>query len=433
MDIKSIIDKKRSRNELTENEIIFFISQYMKKEITDAQAGVLLNCMYEVGLTDNEIIFLAKAMSENGKKIDLGEMSENTVDKHSTGGVGDKVTLILIPVLAALGIPVAKLSSRGMGVAFGTIEKLETIPGYTTEIPIEEFQENLKKVGVGILSQTKNLNPAENKIYRLRNEIYCIDSIPIITASLLSLKLSTGAKKIVFEINYGKGTYIKDKNMAINLAKTLNRIGRKLERDVICTICPMDEPLGYSIGNNLEMIEAIEALNGRMTEDLGMAVVTIASAVLKITTGSKNMKENEEKVKEVIRNKKALKKFKDMVKAQYGNVNYIDKKSLFDKASHIVPVHAVKSGYVKSINSEIIGNIARYLGAGRMHNENLIDNTAGIVLKKKIGDIVVENEIIAYIHTNEEKKIKPVFKNLIDAFELSSSLTKPLNKIPKII
>lgn len=316
MDIKTIIQKKRERKELTEDEIRLFVGKYNKGEISEAQAGSLLSYIYKDGMTEEEMIAFAKAMADSGEKINLEDIGKAVLDKHSTGGVGDKVTLILMPVIASLGIPIAKISSRGMGIAGGTIDKLESIPGYNTEITIEQFKENIKEYGVGILNQSKNLNPAENKIYRLRNEIACTDCIPIIAASLMSIKLSTGSQKIVFEITYGNGTYIKTKEQARKLARILKTIGKKLNKDVMCVITNMDEPLGYAIGHNLEMAEAIQSLKGTMPQDLGDVVVTIGSMMLSLATGKKSLKANEEIIKEALRSGKAYEKFIQMIASQ---------------------------------------------------------------------------------------------------------------------
>lgn len=316
MDIKTIISKKRDRQELTDEEIRLFIGKYNKGEILEAQAGALLSYIYKDGMTENEIISFAKAMADSGDKIDLSGIGKDVVDKHSTGGVGDKATIMLMPIIASLGIPIAKISSRGMGIAGGTIDKFESIPGYNTEISIEKFVENIKEYGVGIINQSINLNPAENKIYKLRNEIACTDCIPIIAASLLSIKLATGSKKIVFEITYGNGTYIKTKEQARRLARVLKTVSTKLDKEVMCIITNMDEPLGYAIGHNLEMIEAIKSLRGTIPQDLGDIVVTIGGMLVGLSTGSKNRRKNEEMVKETIINGNAYKKFIQMVAAQ---------------------------------------------------------------------------------------------------------------------
>lgn len=433
MDIKTIIAKKRDRKELTEDEIRLFVGKYTKGEVTEAQAGALLSYIYKDGMTESEIIAFAIAMADSGEKINLDDIGKDVVDKHSTGGVGDKVTLILMPLIAALGIPIAKISSRGMGIAGGTIDKLESIPGYNTEISIEDFKNNIREYGVGILNQSKNLNPAENKFYKLRNEIACTDCIPIIAASLMSIKLSTGSNKIVFEITYGNGTYIKTKDQARRLAKILKVIGKKLNKGVMCVITNMDEPLGYAIGHNLEMVEAIEALKGRMPQDLGEVVVTIGSMVLSLTTGSKNLRINEATVKEALRNGKAYEKFIQMIASGWGNTSYIENTDLFEKSEFIMPVYSSDDGYIEKIDADMVGSIAVYLGAGRMNRENKIDRTAGIVLNKKIGDPVTAGEIVAYIHTNDESKVMGATKNLQDAFKISKRKVMQTSRIVEII
>ena len=243
MDMKTIIAKKRASKELTKDEIKVFIGKYAKGEISDAQAAALLSYIYTNGLTEREITDFAVEMAHSGDMIDLSQISDNIVDKHSTGGVGDKATLILMPIIASLGLPVAKISSRGLGISGGTIDKLESIPGFDAEISLDEFKENIQKVGVSIINQSLNLDPAENKIYRLRNEIGCGDSAPIIAASLMSLKLATGSNKIVFDITCGTGTYIKTLQEAKRLAKILKRLGVLLDKEVKCVITSMDEPL----------------------------------------------------------------------------------------------------------------------------------------------------------------------------------------------
>ncbi len=433
MDIKTIIAKKRDRKELTEEEIKLFVGKYQKGEISEAQAGALLSYIYKDGMTENEIIAFALAMANSGQKINLDDISQNIVDKHSTGGVGDKVTLILMPVIAALGIPIAKVSSRGMGITGGTIDKFESIPGYNTEISMETFKENIKEYGVGILNQSENLNPAESKIYKLRNEIACTDCVPIIAASLMSIKLLTGSQKIVFEITYGNGTYIKTKDQAKRLARILKMVGKKLNKGIMSVITNVDEPLGYSIGHNLEMIEAIQSLKGKMPEDLGDVVVTIGSVILALATKSKNLKANEDTVKEVIRNGKAYEKFLQMIAAQGGNTSYIENPDLFEKAEFVMPVYSSEEGYIEKIDADIVGSIAGYLGAGRMNEEDKIDRTAGIVLNKKIGDDVKSGEIVAYIHTNDESKVMGATKNLAEAFKIVKRKIYPTSRVVEII
>lgn len=430
MDIKTIIAKKRDRKELTRDEIRLFVGKYTKGEVSEAQAGALLSYIYKDGMTEREIIDFAEAMADSGDKIDLSDIEKEVVDKHSTGGVGDKVTLVLIPAIAALGIPIAKISSRGMGISGGTIDKLESIPGYNTEISIEEFKENIKQNYIGILNQSQNLNPAENKIYRLRNEIACTDCIPIIAASLMSIKLSTGSKNIVFEITYGNGTYIKTKDQAKRLAAILKAIAKKLGKGVMCIITNMDEPVGYAIGHNLEMVEAINSLKGKMPQDLGETVIAEGSMILALSGYGKNLKANAEKIKEVLRDGKAYEKFVEMIASGGGDTSYIEDTEKFEKAQYVMPVLASNDGFIEQIDADYIGSIANYLGAGRMNDEHKIDRSAGIVLTKKIGDEVTSGEIVAHIYTNDESKVMGATKNLEDAFKISK---RPVNVKSRIV
>lgn len=433
MDIKSIIAKKRLGKELTKDEIKVFVGKYTKGEISDAQAAALLSYIYIKGLTEREIVDLTVEMANSGDVIDLSGISDNIVDKHSTGGVGDKATLILMPIIASLGLPVAKISSRGLGISGGTIDKLESIPGYDAEISLEEFKQNVQKVGVSIINQSFNLAPAEGKIYRLRNEISCGDSVPIIAASLMSLKLASGSNKIVFDITCGNGTYIKTKEEAKKLARILKRLGVLLKKDVISVITSMDEPLGYSVGHILEIKETLECLQGRMTQDIGDVVVSLGRAILELSTNVKDKEQNERTILEQIKNGRAYEKFKEMVKSQYGNLDYITDPELFPVAKNVVPVYSIEEGYIEKIDADMVGSIARFLGAGRMNNEQEIDRTAGIVLNKKIGDEVKSGDILAYIHTDDDSKVMGATQNLVEAFKVSKKLVQVKSKVLAII
>ena len=338
MDIKNIINKKRNKQELTDEEIRYFIQKYAKGEVLEAQAGALLSYIYLNGLTDREILNLSLAMANSGDKLDLSDISDNIIDKHSTGGVGDKVTLILMPVIAALDIPVAKISSRGLGISGGTIDKLEAIPGFNTEISLEQFEENIKDVGVSIINQTYNLAPAEKKMYKLRSLVSCDDCLPLVAASLMSLKLATGSNKIAFDITYGSGTYIKTKEDAKKLGKMLTKLGNELDKKVGYVITSMDEPLGFSIGHVLEIKETIQCLRGNMPQDIGDVVVALGSVILELAGKGKNFNENSKTIIETINSGKALMKFKEMVACQGGDITYIEDPNAFSKAQYIVPV-----------------------------------------------------------------------------------------------
>lgn len=433
MDIKSIIRKKRLKEELTKDEMKYFIGKLQKGEISMAQAAAVMSYIYINGLTKDEILSLSINMAESGDMIDLSDISDRIVDKHSTGGIGDKATILLMPILAALDVPVAKLSSRGYGVSGGTIDKLESIPGFKTDLSIEEFKYNVKTVGACIMNQGFNFAPAEGKMYKLRNEIACENSLPIIAASLMSLKLATGSNKIVFDITCGKGTYIKDREEARRLAKLLVRLGKDLDREVSCVITNMNQPLGYSIGHNLEMKETIMALRGIISEDLGNVVEALGSLMIALATENKNLDENAKMIKEAIKSGAAFEKFKEMVAAQGGDTDYLDDPEIFKRSKYIMPVLATESGTVESIDADIVGSIAVYLGAGRMKSEGEINRTAGITLNKKIGDTVTVGETLAYIHTDDDTKVNGTTQNLNEAFVITNKKINTRQRILEII
>lgn len=433
MDIKSIIRRKRAKEELTRDEIRYFIGKLLKGEISEAQAGSVLSYIYINGLTEDEILHFSMAMAESGDMIDMSDISDNIVDKHATGGIGDKATILLMPILASLDIPVAKISSRGYGISGGTIDKLESIPGFQTDLTIEEFKKNIKNIGVCIMNQGLNFAPAEGQIYRLRNEVACENSLPIIAASLMSLKIATGSNKIVFDITCGKGTYIKDREEAKRLAKLLVKLGKSLGKEVACVITNMNQPIGHSIGHNLEMRETIMALRGIISEDLGDVVEALGSTMIALATDHKNLEENANMIKEVMKTGKAYEKFREMVLAQNGNVNYIEDPELLEKSKYIMPVLSTESGTVESIDADIVGSIAVYLGAGRMKEEGKINRTAGITINKKIGDSVTVGETLAYIHTDEDSKINGTTQNLKDAFHITNKKINLKSRVLEIV
>jgi len=319
MDINTIIAKKRIggvKGELNKDEIKYFIGKWMKGEISDAQAAALMSYIYTNGLTEEEIIKFVVEIGNSGDILDLSKISKNIVDKHSTGGVGDKITLILLPIIAALGLPVAKITSRGYGISGGTVDKLASIPGFNTNISIQEFQENVQEIGISIASQDLNLAPAESKFYKMRNEISCRDSIVLIAISLMSLKLATGSNKIVFDLSCGEGTYLNTKEDAKKLGKLLVKIGNSLDKKVGYTITQMDQPVGQAVGNILEIKETIQCLEGNMPKDVEETVVALGSIVLSLAYGEKNQNENAEKILTAIKTGRAMTKFKQMVMAQ---------------------------------------------------------------------------------------------------------------------
>ena len=433
MDIKEIIQKKRERKELTREEIFYFIGKFLNNEISDAQVGALMSYIYINGLTDTEILELVRVMAKTGTTIDLSEISSKVVDKHSTGGVGDKATLILMPVIASLGVPVAKISSRGYGITCGTIDKLECIPGFNANISIEQFKQNVKNIGVSIISQDFNLAPVESKMYRLRNEVACSDCIPLIAASLLSLKLATGSNKLVFDITCGKGTYIKSREEARKLSKLLIKLGKDLGKDVTCVITSMDEPLGHAIGHNLEIDETIECLRGNMPKDIEEVVKTVGSAMLSLVNEENDTRANMALITESLRSGKAYEKFKEMITAQGGDVSFLERKDRFRRAKYMLPVYSTADGYVDSVDAGKIGKVAMYLGAGRMKKHEQINRSAGIILQKKIGDYVRDGEVLAYIFTDEEDKVPVATKNIREAYALANKRALLKGRVLEVI
>lgn len=433
MDIKSIIRKKREKKELTKDEIRYFVGKLVKGEITEAQAAAVLSYIYINGLTEDEILHLSVAMAESGDMIDLSDISENIVDKHATGGIGDKATILLMPILAALEIPMAKVSSRGYGVSGGTIDKFESIPGLKTDFSIEEFKYNIKNVGACIMNQGLNFAPAEGKVYKLRNQVACENSLPIIASSLMSLKIATGSNKIVFDITCGKGTYIKTHEEAKRLAKLLVRLGKSLGKEVACVITDMNQPIGYSIGHNLEMKETVMALKGIISRDLADVVEALGSVMIALASESKDLNANVQMIREVLNSGKAYEKFKEMVGNQGGDVSYIEEPEMFENSKFVIPVLSTETGVVESIDADIIGSIATYLGAGRMKDTGKINRTAGITINKKIGDTVTVGETLAYLHTEDDSKVSGPTQILREAFSITNKKLNMKSRVLEII
>ena len=406
MNIKEIIAKKRDRNKLNKEEINFFIENYTNGNITDYQAAALVMAIYINGMDEEETTNLTIAMANSGEILDLSSLGKIVVDKHSTGGVGDKVTLILGPIIASLGVPVAKMSGRGLGITGGTRDKLESIPGYKTEIEIKDFIKNVKKIGISLIGQTGNLAPADKKIYALRDAINCTESIPLIASSIMSKKLASGADKIVIDVTYGSGAFMKTKEDAEKLAETISKIGNGAGKETVCILTGMEEPLGYAIGNTLEIIEVVNCLKGNMPEDVKEVVLKLGSNMLKLAGISNNIEECEKLILQNIQNGKAYEKFIELVENQGGDIEYIKDTNKFEKAKYIMPVIADKDFKISEINAGKIGNLCVELGAGRIKKEDNIDYSAGIVLNKKVGEKVKENAILAYVHSNNEEKCK---------------------------
>ncbi len=430
--ILDIIEKKRDKKTLSKEEIDYVITNYTNNNIPDYQMSALLMAIYLNGMDKEETTYMTLAMANSGDVLDLSKLNKIFVDKHSTGGVGDKVSLILLPLVASLGVPVAKMSGRGLGFTGGTVDKLQSIPGYNTELSKEKFINNVEKIGISMISQSMNLALADKKIYALRDSISCVESIPLIASSIMSKKIASGAQKIVLDVTVGDGAFMKDIKQAELLAKTMIDIGVLANRETVCVLTNMDEPLGYAIGNNLEVKEAVKFLKGIMPEDLKDVVFNLGAYMLKLSGLGNDLNQNKKKLEENILNGKGYNKFVQLVQNQNGDIAYLEDLDKFPKAKYIENIFACKEGYISKIPAKSIGKIACYLGAGREKKEDIIDNTVGIVLKKKVGEYVKAGEIIAEIYANDIDKMKEAIQNMNKVVEIAEEKVK-MDTILKVI
>ena len=427
-----IIHKKRNGGELSEEEIRFFIEGYTDESIPDYQAAVLCMAVYFRGMTPKETSILTLAMAESGDQIDLGGIEGFTVDKHSTGGVGDKTSLIVVPIVASCGGKVAKMSGRGLGHTGGTVDKLESIPGFRTELNPDEFIKQVNGIGLCIVGQTGELAPADKKLYALRDVTATVESIPLIASSIMSKKLAAGSKGIVLDVKTGSGAFMKTVEESENLAKEMVAIGKSAGRSVTAVITNMDIPLGDSVGNSLEVIEAIKTLKGEGESDLTEVCLTLAAQMLSMVTGE-DEKTCYSMAKGAIDNGLAINKLREMISAQGGNANVVDDYSLFKQPKYTAEIFSECDGYIEHTDAEKIGIASVILGAGREKKGDPIDSSAGIVLKKKTGDYVKKGEPLAVFYTDDEGKIEGAKQEFFDAFTFGNERTQPQKLIYKII
>ncbi|GAA0416316.1 MAG: pyrimidine-nucleoside phosphorylase [Bacillota bacterium] len=402
MRMYDIIEKKRNGQALTTEEINYFIDGYTNGNIPDYQASALLMAIYFQDMTDDERAQITKAMVESGDQIDLSEIDGIKVDKHSTGGVGDTTTLILAPLVASLGVPVAKMSGRGLGHTGGTIDKLEAVPGFHVEITNDEFIELVNKNKVAVVGQSGNLTPADKKLYGLRDVTATVNSIPLIASSIMSKKIASGADAIVLDVKTGAGAFMKELNDAKALAKAMVTIGNKVGRNTMAVISDMSQPLGNAIGNALEINEAIDTLQGKGPKDLTELCLTLGSQMVVLAEKAETLEEARAKLQENLHNGKALNQFKTFLSSQGGDATVVDQPHLLPQASFKVDLPAKKGGTVAEIIADDIGTAAMMLGAGRATKESEIDLAVGLVLHKKIGDKVEAGESLLTIHSNSE-------------------------------
>lgn len=423
MRMVDVIIKKRNGLELSEEEIRFFVEGFTSGEIPSYQASSLAMAILFKGMNKKEIGILTDAMLHSGETIDLSSIEGIKVDKHSTGGVGDKTSLVLGPLVAACGVKLAKMSGRGLGHTGGTLDKLESIPGCKIGLSREEFINQVNKYGLAIVGQTGNLVPADKKLYALRDVTGTVESIPLIASSIMSKKLASGSDTILLDVKFGSGAFMKDIDQARLLARTMVDIGDHLHRDTRAILTDMDQPLGLAIGNSLEVIEAINTLNGNGPSDLVELCLGAGAIMLMQAKKTSSIEEGRKLLQEKIDNKEALEKLCDLVRAQGGDESYIRDPSKFEKAKYIIAIKAENEGYVKQINALEIGDSAMRLGAGRATYDDVIDPSSGIVLSKKVGDKVNVGDVLCTVYTNKEDNAS-ILKDIHDSFKLSSDIVK---------
>ena len=402
MRMVDIIVKKRMGESLTKEEIDFFVNGFTNGQIPDYQASSLAMAIVFQGMNKKEIGQLTDAMLHSGDTIDLSQIKGIKVDKHSTGGVGDKTSLVLGPLVSACGAKLAKMSGRGLGHTGGTLDKLESIPGVSINISKEDFIKQVNDIGIAIVGQTGSLVPADKKLYALRDVTGTVESIPLISSSIMSKKLASGSDTILLDVKFGSGAFMKTLDQARELAHTMVDIGDELKRDTRAIITDMNEPLGLAIGNNLEVIEAINTLNGHGPSDLVELCTKAGAIMLMQAKVVSTMEEGEKLIVSKIESKEGLVKLAQLVKAQGGDESYIYHPEKFERAKYIVDVVSSNEGYIKEINALEIGEAAMKLGAGRATKDDVIDPTSGIVLNKKVGSFVKKNDVLCTIYTNKE-------------------------------
>src|SRR5574344_2247087 len=419
MTIEEVIEHKRDKQVLTKEEISYFINGYVKGDIKDYQASSLWMAIYLNGMNKQEIADLTEAMRVSGEVWDLSDIPGLKVDKHSTGGVGDKVSLILGPMIASCGAKLAKMSGRGLGHTGGTLDKMESIPGMNIYEDETQFKRQIKEIGMAIIGQNEHLDPADKKLYALRDVTGTVGSIPLIASSIMSKKLASGADCILLDVKYGSGAFMKTFERAKELAETMVKIGDSLHRDTRAILTDMDQPLGLAVGNSLEVKEAIKTLNGQGPKDLVELVEQAGAIMLEQAKIVKSHEEGVARIKQAIDDRSGYQKLIALFHAQGGDESYIEHPEKFPVAKFAIEVRAENSGYVKRIDSMTIGVSAMKLGAGRATMTDVIDMSAGILLAKKVGDQVHKGDLLATCYTNKEG-VTEVIKDVHDAFELSS-------------
>jgi pyrimidine-nucleoside phosphorylase len=421
MHATDIIAKKRDGAELDKEEIEFFVQGYTKGEIPEYQAAAWLMAMYLRGMSDRETLDLTLAMAHSGDVLDLKDVAPFVVDKHSTGGVGDKVSLVVAPLVAACGMPVAKMTGRGLGFTGGTVDKLESIPGYRTDLDVAEFKAQLKEIGIVLTGQSADLAPADRKLYTLRDVTATVEAVPLIVSSIMSKKLAGGADAIVLDVKMGNGAFMKTLESAEALAEALVRLGSQAGRRVVALTSDMNQPLGWAVGNSLEVREAINTLHEGGPEDFRDHCLVVAAEMLILGGKAADTNDALTLALETLNSGAAWHKFRDLVQAQGGDVRYIEDLDLLPQADLIEPVPAPRSGYLAGMDAAEIGMAVMELGGGREKKGDPIDHTVGVIVHYKVGDLVQKNTPLFTIHANDEAKLKAARERVLSVHTFSDS------------
>ena len=419
-----LIEKKRDGQALSQDEITWMVDQYSKGQIKDYQMSAMLMAIYFQGMSHEEAGYLTMSMVESGDQIDLSQIDGIKVDKHSTGGVGDTTTLILAPLVASLGVPVAKMSGRGLGHTGGTIDKLESIPGFHIELTSEEFVNQVNQHKIALVGQSGNLTPADKKLYALRDVTATVNAIPLIASSIMSKKIAAGNDAIVLDVKVGSGAFMKDDQAGEDLARTMVKIGRSVGRQTMALVSDMSQPLGRAIGNALEVKEAIDVLKGKGPEDLRELVLALGSQMLVLAKQAKDLNQGKQKLLQAIQSGQALAKFKELLEIQDGNSQVVEDSDLLPQAKYQIDLPALESGYISSMVADKIGQASMVLGAGRKKLDDQINPAVGLILHKKIGDPVEKGEPLLTIHS-DQVRVEEVKALLYDSIRISSQAQKP--------
>jgi pyrimidine-nucleoside phosphorylase len=433
MRVLDLIIKKRDGENLTAEEIEFLISEFTRDNIPDYQMSAFLMAVYFQGLNAKETTALTTALAKSGEVIDFSSLGSVVADKHSSGGVGDKVTLVLAPLVATAGVPMAKIAGRGLGFTGGTIDKLESIPGFSARLPVEKFMELVRENNLAIMAQTERLTPADGKLYALRDVTGTVENISLIAASIMSKKIAAGTGAILLDVKMGKGAFLQSRDEAFHLAETMVRIGKEIDRRVVSVVTDMNQPLGLAVGNALELKEALAVLRGEGPADVEYLSILLGGYLLALVGRVRNPEEGQEVLSRLLKNGAALEKFKQLVHSQGGDVSCLEDPTLLPEAKIIKTIKASKSGYLHEIDARKVGNAATILGAGRSVKNQAIDFSVGIVLNHKIGDMVSEDDILAYIHANNEEQLNSALNELVGTFAIAEEAPEPLPLVYGVI